>query len=64
MMTAGLRPAKERPVSLKVGGGKRTRVCAVSLGKPSRTRCLSLQSTWSWGEVRGSKARGGSCSRR
>ena len=46
MMTAGLIPAKERPVSLRVGGGKRTRVCAVSLGKPSRTRCLSLQSTW------------------
>jgi hypothetical protein len=44
MMTAGLRPAKERPVSLRVGGGKRSKVYAVSLGKPSRKRCLSLES--------------------
>jgi hypothetical protein len=42
MIPAGLRPAKAKPVSLKVGGGKRSRVFAASPGKPSRIKYLSL----------------------
>ena len=63
MRTAGLSPAKERPVSLKVGGCMSTNAFAWSVGKPSSIRNFSLTNGTTYVFVILSSERGGSCNR-